>query len=217
MILILLGPPGAGKGTQALRLKATHGLPHLSTGDMLRAAVASNSTLGSKVKELMDSGNLVPDHIIIQMIIDSLSVSSKETLGVILDGFPRTIAQAKALSKTLDEKKLSIDHVVQISVDNDAMVERISGRFSCKSCGKGYHDTFSPPLKNNICDKCGSQNFYRRPDDNAETVRTRLDNYDAQTLPLLPYYENLGLLVSVNGMGSIDEVANGIQKVINST
>ena len=217
MILILLGPPGAGKGTQALRLKESHGLTHLSTGDMLRDAVTSNSALGSKVKELMNSGNLVPDHIIVQMIIDSLSVSNKEKLGVILDGFPRTIAQAKALSKTLDEKKLSIDHVVQISVDNDAMVERISGRFSCKSCGKGYHDTFSPPLNDNICDKCGSQNFYRRPDDNAETVRTRLDNYDAQTLPLLPYYKDLGLLVSVNGMGSIDDVANGIQKAINST
>lgn len=216
MILILLGPPGAGKGTQAQRLEKSLGLKHLSTGDMLRAEVASGSDLGLRVREVLELGKLVPDEIILKMIINVLS-SSSESEGFILDGFPRTIIQAKSLNRTLKESGLQVDKVLQITVDKEAMVDRISGRFSCASCSTGYHDTFQPTKSVGICDGCGGNKFLRRPDDNAEIVRTRLEAYEAQTLPLLPFYRDLGLLMTVNGMASIDEVTFQLQKALNVT
>ena len=213
MNLILLGPPGAGKGTQAERLCDEFNMVQLSTGDMLREEVKSGSELGRTAKEIMERGDLVPDDLMIAMIAGRIDTGNGGD-GVILDGFPRTTAQAEALDAMLVEKGLKIDHVVQITVDEDAVVERISGRFSCAKCGAGYHDRFKRPKQEGVCDICGATEFNRRADDNAETVRSRLEAYREQTAPILPYYEGKGSLQAVDGMGSIDDVFGRIKAAI---
>jgi adenylate kinase len=212
MNLILLGPPGAGKGTQAERLAKSADLVQLSTGEMLREEVRSGNELGKMAKRIMDSGALVPDDLIITMI--SNRIDGVDGKGIILDGFPRTTAQAAALDKMLADKGLRLDHVIQLKVDEDAIVERLSGRFACAKCGAGYHDTFARPKKDGVCDRCGSTEFTRRSDDNPETVRARLAAYREQTAPILPYYEQKGVLKTVDGMGAMDEVFGQIQRVI---
>ncbi len=213
MNLILLGPPGAGKGTQAERLCDEFNLIQLSTGDMLREEVKSGSELGQTAKEIMERGDLVPDDLMIAMIAGRIDTGNGGD-GVILDGFPRTTAQAEALDAMLVEKGLKMDHVVQITVDENAVVERISGRFSCAECGAGYHDIFKRPKQEGVCDICGATEFNRRADDNAETVRSRLEAYREQTAPILPYYEGKGSLQAVDGMGSIDDVFGRIKAAI---
>ena len=215
MILVLLGPPGAGKGTQAQRIQESRGFTHLSTGDMLRAAVASGSGLGEKVKGIMEAGHLVPDDVIVEMIVDRLAEHGSEG-GVILDGFPRTTAQARALEQTLSQRDLKLDRVIQIAVDTDTMVQRIAGRFSCDDCGAGYHDTNQPTKTAGVCDNCGGIGFLRRPDDNPKAVRARFEAYEAQTAPLLPYYRSQGLLRGVDGMRTIDDVTAEIEKALDA-
>jgi adenylate kinase len=211
--LILLGPPGAGKGTQAKRLEQTYGLVQLSTGDMLRAAVASGSELGRQAKKVMEAGQLMPDDIIIAMIADRIGQPDTKN-GVILDGFPRTTAQAKALDKMLAERGLRLDLVIELKVEDAVLVERISGRFSCAKCGAGYHDLYQKPRVEGRCDRCGGTEFVRRPDDTAETVKARLKAYHAQTAPILPYYAEKGVLRSVDGMAPIKEVAAKIEALV---
>jgi len=213
MRLIFLGPPGAGKGTQATRLVEKHGIPQLSTGDMLRAAVASGSELGQKAKALMDGGHLVPDDLMIAMISDRIDQPDCAQ-GFILDGFPRTTAQAEALDGMLAEKGLKLDSVVEMKVNDDVLVERITGRYTCANCGAGYHDRFQKPEVEGVCDNCGGSEFKRRADDNEETVRTRLEAYHAQTAPILPYYRDKGVLKAVDGMAGIDEVTDQIEEVL---
>ncbi len=213
MNIILLGPPGAGKGTQAKRLQDAYSIIQLSTGDMLRAAVASGSELGRKAKGIMESGGLVPDDLIIDMISGRIDQDDCKN-GFILDGFPRTVPQADALGGMLTEKGLQIDHVIEMKVDDDAMVERITGRFTCAGCGAGYHDSFQKPEKEGVCDKCGGTEFSRRADDNAETVRERLKAYHDKTAPIIAYYGDKGTLKSVDGMASIDQVTTQLKGVI---
>lgn len=213
MNLILLGPPGAGKGTQAKKLTDERGLVQLSTGDMLRAEVASGSALGVEAKKVMDAGQLVSDAIVIGMI-DKRTEQADCTKGFVLDGFPRTEPQAEALDAMLAKKGKKIDAVIELSVVEDALIERISGRFTCAKCGTGYHDKFARPKKDGICDKCGSTEFVRRADDNAETVKARLVAYRKQTAPILPYYEAKGLLHSVDGMADMSDVAGQIDRVL---
>ncbi len=213
MNLILLGPPGAGKGTQASRLEQAYGLKQLSTGDMLRTAVASGSPLGQEVKAIMERGDLVPDDIMIEMIAARIEQPDCAG-GFILDGFPRTVPQAEALDRMLVEKGLRLDHVIELKVDDAALVERIAGRYTCAKCGAGYHDTNLRPRMPGICDVCGSTEFIRRKDDNAETVAARLKAYHAQTAPLLPYYEARGALKSVDGMASIEAVAAALDGIM---
>lgn len=213
MNIILLGPPGCGKGTQAKRLQERYGLVQLSTGDMLRAAVKSGSEIGKKAKAVMDSGALVPDEVIIAMIADRIGQPDCGK-GVILDGFPRTIGQAEALDRMLAEKGLKLDRVVELVVDEGALVARIAGRFSCKRCGAGYHDTFQRPKKEGVCDVCGGTEFLRRDDDKPETVRARLEAYRKQTAPILPYYKAKGMLSQVDGMAPIDEVTRQIEGLL---
>jgi len=213
MRLILLGPPGAGKGTQAAWLKTTYGIPQLSTGDMLREAVAKGTEVGREAKAVMEAGKLVSDDIINRIVAERIDQPDCAK-GFILDGFPRTIPQAEALDGMLDERGLKLDAVVEIRVDQNALVERISGRFSCAKCGAGYHDTFKPTKVAGVCDVCGGTEFVRRKDDNAETVRERLVAYEAQTAPLLPYYESKGLVRTVDGMAPIDEVTAAIGRAL---
>jgi len=213
MNLILLGPPGAGKGTQASRLEEAHGLKHLSTGDMLRAAVASGSPLGQQAKAVMEAGQLMPDEIIIRMIADRIEEPDCKN-GFVLDGFPRTVPQAEALDSMLAEKDERVDLVIEIAVDEAALVERIAGRFSCARCGAGYHDRFRRPKVEGVCDVCGSTEFTRRKDDTEETVRARLKAYREQTAPILPYYEAKGLLRRVDGMADVDEVTRQIEEAL---
>ncbi len=213
MNLILLGPPGAGKGTQAKRLFDRHKLVQLSTGDMLRAEVASGSELGQQAKKVMEAGQLMPDDIIIGMIAHRIEAPDCRN-GFVLDGFPRTEGQAAALDKMLTEKGGHIDAVIELAVDEGALVERISGRFSCAKCGAGYHDVFQRPKKDGVCDVCGSTEFVRRKDDNAETVKARLVAYREQTAPILPYYRAKGLLHQVDGMADLDDVTTAIDAVL---
>jgi len=213
MNLILLGPPGAGKGTQAKRLEDLHGLVQLSTGDMLRAVVASGVPLGQQAKEIMAAGKLMPDELMIEMIADRISQADCSS-GFILDGFPRTVPQAEALDRMLGEKGLQLDHVIEMKVDDAALVERITGRYTCAKCGRGYHDKFEKPRVDGICDNCGSTEFTRRADDNAETVTTRLAAYHKQTAPILPYYKERGVLEAVDGMADIDVVTGQIEALL---
>ena len=213
MNIILLGPPGAGKGTQAQRLQGDLGMVQLSTGDMLRAAVASGTELGKKAKGLMEKGELVPDDLIVGLIKDRIAQPDCAK-GFILDGFPRTEAQAKALDKMLAETGLKLDDVVEMEVDEKALTERVVGRFTCAKCGTGYHDSFKRPKVEGVCDVCGSKEFTRRKDDNAETMKTRMVAYRAQTEPLLPYYRARGVLKKVDGMAAMDEVYRQIRAVL---
>ena len=213
MKLILLGPPGAGKGTQAKRLEEHYGIVQLSTGDMLRSEVASGSDLGTQAKGVMDAGELVSDELIISMI--SLRMEHPDCKGgCILDGFPRTTPQAEALNKMLAEKNINIDHVIEMKVDDEAMVDRITGRYTCSQCGRGYHDTFKKPDIDGVCNNCGGTEFIRRADDNAETVRLRLSAYHEQTEPIVSYYGEKGILRSIDGMLAIDEVTKQMKSVI---
>jgi len=213
MNLILLGPPGAGKGTQADLLKQRHGLIQLSTGDMLRAAVASGSELGKRVKSIMEAGQLVPDDTMIEMISDRIDQPDCAK-GFILDGFPRTTRQAEALDAMLAKKGTKLDRVVELKVDDGELVKRIAGRFACAKCGAGYHDEFKPPRKAGICDVCGGTEFVRRKDDRPETVAARLEAYHAQTAPLSAYYGARGLLSQVDGMAEIPEVFRQIEAAL---
>jgi adenylate kinase len=213
MNVILLGPPGAGKGTQANELAARRGLVQLSTGEMLRAAVQAGTEVGRRAKAVMDAGNLVPDEVVTKIISDRIDQPDCRA-GVILDGFPRNLQQAAALDKMFQEKGLALDAVVELKVDDEELVERIAGRFTCAKCGAGYHDKFKQPKLAGVCDVCGSKNFTRRQDDNAETVRRRLMVYYRETSPLTGYYFCKGNLRSVDGMGSIEEVSKAIDGVL---
>ena len=213
MNIILLGPPGAGKGTQSAGLVERHNMKQLSTGDMLRAAVKAQTPVGVKAKEVMDRGELVSDEIVSQLIDDNLAALDAET-GAIFDGYPRTAAQAEQLDGILAKHGRSLDHVIELSVDVEALVERITGRFSCAKCGALYHDTANPPAKEGECDVCGSSEFKRRPDDNEETVRHRMEVYRSETAPILPGYEERGIVTRVDGMSGIEEVASAIDGVL---
>jgi adenylate kinase len=213
MILILLGPPGAGKGTQAQRLVETRGMVQLSTGDMLRETRKADTPLGRQVAQVMDSGALVSDEIVSAMIDEKLASLTPAT-GVIFDGYPRTAAQAASLDEILAGRDRKLDSVIELDVNEDALVERITGRYTCATCGKGYHDTFEQPRVPGTCDKCGGHEFKRRPDDNEATVRTRMAEYRAKTAPILPIYDARGIVTRVDGMAPMDDVTRSIEKIL---
>jgi adenylate kinase len=213
MNLVLLGPPGAGKGTQAKMLEDGQGLVKLSTGDMLRAAVAAGTELGRKAGDIMERGELVPDSLVIGLIAERLDQGG-EGAGFILDGFPRTIAQAEALDRLFAERGKKLDVVVEMRVDDEALIERITGRFACAACGEGYHNLYKMPKVEGVCDRCGGTEFVRRNDDTEEVVRARLKAYHAQTKPLIHYYEGQGKLRTVDGMADIGSVQASIVEAL---
>lgn len=212
MNIILLGPPGAGKGTQAARLEADRNMVQLSTGDMLRAAVKAGTPVGLQAKSVMEAGELVSDAIVSALIGERLDQGTAN--GAIFDGYPRTAAQADALDALLAERGATLDFVIELAVDEDALVERIVGRFTCAECGAGYHDKFKQPTVAGTCDVCGAHEFKRRPDDNEETVRTRMTEYRAKTAPILPGYEARGLVRRVDGMADIAHVTQAIEDIL---
>jgi adenylate kinase len=213
MNLVLLGPPGAGKGTQANLLETSRSLVKLSTGDMLRAAVAAGTELGRKAGDIMERGQLVPDDLVIGLIAERIDAKTKGD-GFILDGFPRTIAQAEALDRLFAERGKKLDRVIVMEVDDEALVERIAGRFACANCGEGYHDLYKLPKVEGVCDRCGATQFVRRKDDNEEVVRARLKAYHAQTEPLIDYYSRQGKVRTVDGMADIGTVAGEIGEAL---
>jgi adenylate kinase len=215
MNIILLGPPGAGKGTQARRLQERRGMVQLSTGDMLREAVAQGSEVGREAKSVMEAGQLVSDEIVIGVVSERLDKPDVRN-GVIFDGFPRTRPQAEALDDLLARKGMKLDAAVSMEVDDEALVDRVSGRFTCAKCGEGYHDRYKLPVSAGVCDKCGSTEFKRRSDDNAETVRARLGAYHADTAPLIQYYRQTGKLKTVDGMAELDEVTRQIEATLDA-
>lgn len=208
MNIVLLGPPGAGKGTQAKRLETQRNMVQLSTGDMLRQVVASGSELGKEAKRVMDAGQLMPDELMVRLIAEKIGQDSRD--GFILDGFPRTVPQAENLDEMLVEKGLKLDAVIEMKVDEEALIERITGRFSCSVCGAGYHDRFQRPKVDGVCDGCGGTEFSRRADDNEETVRARMEAYKRETAPILPFYREKGILRSIDGMATIEAIAEEI-------
>ncbi|MEZ5911509.1 MAG: adenylate kinase [Paracoccaceae bacterium] len=212
-VLILLGPPGAGKGTQARMLQEAFGFVQLSTGDLLRAAVAAGTEAGKKAKAVMEAGELVSDAIVLDILRDRMAEPDTGR-GVILDGFPRTTGQAEALDALLDEAGQRVNAAISLEVDDEAMVGRVSGRYTCAGCGEGYHDEFKQPATAGTCDKCGGSAFTRRADDNAETVRARLAAYHAQTAPLIAYYGGRGVLETVDAMGSIADIARALSTIV---
>lgn len=213
MNIILIGPPGAGKGTQASKLEDERGMVQLSTGDMLRAAVAAETPVGLQAKEVMARGDLVSDDIVTGILSDRLDEDDIEG-GFILDGYPRTEAQAHSLDTLLADKGMALDYVIELEVDEAALVERITGRFTCAHCGEGFHDSFKRPKVEGVCDVCGSKEFKRRPDDNAETVVQRLEEYRKKTAPIVPHYEPKGIVRRVDGMASIEEVSDAIEAIL---
>jgi len=212
-VLILLGPPGAGKGTQARMLEERFGLVQLSTGDLLRAAVAAGTEAGMQAKAVMEAGGLVSDDIVLAILRDRMA-EPDTARGVILDGFPRTDGQAQALDGLLGEAGLKVSSVISLEVDDQAMIARVAGRYTCGSCGEGYHDEFKQPAVAGVCDKCGGTTFKRRADDNAETAGARLAAYHAQTAPLIAYYDGQGVLERIDAMGTIDEIASGLSSIV---
>jgi adenylate kinase len=215
MKLILLGPPGAGKGTQAKLLVDHYKIPQLSTGDMLREAVAAETEIGLKAKAVMESGKLVSDDIVNRIVSDRLGQDDCRN-GFILDGYPRTLEQADALDNILSDKDMNLDCVLELVVDDEQLIERVAGRFTCSKCGEGYHDTFKRPKNDDICDQCGASDFVRRADDNAETMRTRLQAYYKETSPLIGYYYSKGKLIRVDGMGEIPEIHRKVRDRLDS-
>ncbi len=211
--LILMGPPGGGKGTQAKRLQDRYGIVQLSTGDMLRAAVKAGTPVGLKAKAVMDAGQLVSDDIMINLISERIDQKDCAN-GFILDGFPRTLAQAEALDNLLKDKGIRLDKVIEVAVPDERLIERITGRFTCGACGEGYHDKFKQPKRPGVCDVCGGTSFTRRADDKAETVGARLKAYHDQTAPLLPYYRGKGTLEVIDGDRDMDVVARDLERVL---
>ncbi len=213
MNIILLGPPGAGKGTQAQNLVAHHGMRQLSTGDMLRAAVKAGTPVGKMADEIMKAGKLFPDELMADILGEYMDTVPID-VGLIFDGYPRTEAQAVLLDKLLSDRGRTLDHVIELAVDEEALVDRITGRFTCASCGTGYHDRHKQPEVEGVCDNCGSTEFKRRPDDNEETVRKRMQVYRAETAPILPIYEKRGIVSRVDGMAGIEDVAQALNTIL---